>query len=273
MKEREDLWKQYAETCDPALREEIIVQNVPLVRYVLGRLTIPALDAEVYEDLVSQGILGLIDAVDRFEPERGLRFSTYATLRIRGHILDALRAMDILPRSARRRVKEIKRTIAQLRMKLGREPHDDEVASVLNLDRQAYQSALIEANCAILSLDTSFEMDADGRTPSLQSLLCDEDNAGPEESLEQAELLRLLTAAFRQLPHRTQLLLSFYYYEGLTMKEIGQVLNLSESRVSQLHARAIIGLRAALEQNAQSRRPAPVVRLSRPVPAPVFAAG
>ena len=273
MEERENLWKQYAETLDPTLREEIIVQNVPLVRYVLGRLTIPSLDEEVYDDLVSQGILGLIDAVYRFEPERGLRFSTYATLRIRGHVLDALRAMDILPRGARRRVKEIERMVSQLRMKLGREPRDDEVASALNLDRQAYQSALVEANCAILSLDASFEMDADGQASSLQNLLRDENGVDPEHALEQAELLQLLAAAFRRLPHRTQLLLSFYYYEGLTMKEIGQVLNLSESRVSQLHARAIIGLRASLEQDAVSRGPAPVVRLPRPMPAPAFAVG
>jgi len=273
MGERKDLWKQYEITRDPALRKEIIEQNVPLVRYVLGRLSIPVLDEEVYDDLVGQGILGLIDAVDRFEPQRGLCFSTYATLRIRGQILDALRAMDILPRGARQRVKKIEKMVSRLRMRLGREPSDREVASALDLDIKTYHSALMAANCDVLSIDATFEADRYGNMVSLQDLLCDHDNPEPEENLEEIELRQRLAMALRKLPQRTQLLLSLYYYEGLTMKEIGQVLDLSESRVSQLHARAVANLRASLEREDVNPNPMPAVRLPHNLPVSVFVTG
>jgi RNA polymerase sigma factor for flagellar operon FliA len=273
MGRRDDLWDQYVKTRDSAVRGEIIVQNLPLVRYVLGRLAIPALDDDVYNDLASQGILGLIDAVDRFEPKRGLRFSTYATLRIRGCILDTLRAMDTLPRSARKRVKGIDQAVSRLRMKLGREPRDEEVASAVNLDIKTYRAALVEANCAIFSIDASFKTDDTGDAFSFRDFLCDKDSPNPEEALERAELQQRLAAAFRRLSRRTQLLLSLYYYEGLTMKEIGQVLDLSESRVSQIHARAVISLRAALEQDKVVPRPEPSVQLPQRVPAPALAGG
>jgi RNA polymerase sigma factor for flagellar operon FliA len=215
----------------------------------------------------------LIDAVDRFEPKRGLRFSTYATLRIRGYILDALRAMDILPRSARQRVKKIERAISRLRMKLGREPREEEVASALKLDFKSYRAALVEANCAIFSLDALVDVDATGNGVSLHDSMCDVDSPHPEESLEYAELLQRLTIALRRLPHRTQLLLAFYYYEGLTMKEIGQVLDLSESRVSQLHARAMVAMRAALEKQETVSSPVPPLPVPQRTPVPAFATG
>lgn len=273
MGNRNDLWDQYVKTRDPALREEIIVENIPLVRYILGRLTIPSLDDDAYNDLVGQGILGLIDAVDRFEPKRGLRFSTYATLRIRGCILDALRAMDILPRGARRRVKKIEKTVSRLRMKLGREPGVEEVASAVDLDIKAYRAALLEANCAVLSIDSPFDIDHNGTALSLRDFLRDDDSPNPEETVERSELEQHLAIALRRLPQRTQLLLSLYYYEGLTMKEIGQVLDLSESRVSQLHARAVARLRDALERPEPASSPTSAVRLSHRVPMPSLATG
>lgn len=273
MSERDDLWNQYTKTSSPALREKIILQNVPLVRYVMGRLALPELGIDVYNDLVSQGILGLIDAVDRFEPKRGLRFSTYAALRIRGHILDALRAMDILPRGARKRVKEIERTAARLRMKLGREPRDTEVATATNLDLKAYYTALVEANCTILSLDSPLDGSCGENAFSLRDFLCDRDSPSPEESVEEAESQQRLFTALRRLPQRTQLLLALYYYEGLTMKEIGQVLDLTESRVSQIHTRAMLRLRVALEHDQAALRPMLATRSPRCTATPVFASG
>ena len=156
---RDDLWGEYVKTRDPRVREEIILQNIPLVRHVLGRLAVPALSDDAYRDLVGQGILGLIDAVDRFEPDRGWRFSTYATLRIRGNILDSLRAMDMLPRGARKRVKGIERAISRLRMELRREPLEDEVANAMNLDLKSYRAALVEASCTVMSIDAVIEAD------------------------------------------------------------------------------------------------------------------
>jgi len=263
-----DLWEQYKRTGDPALREEIILQNIPLVRHILARLAITRLSEETYRDLVSQGVVGLIDAVDRFEPKRGWRFSTYATLRIRGQILDTLRAMDILPRGARKRVKGIERAISQLRMELCREPNEEEVAAAVNLDLKTYRWALVEANCTVLSIDAALEDDGRDNVFCLQDLLHDRDALDPEESLEEAELRQHLAIALRQLPQRLRLLLSLYYFEGLTMKEVGEVLDLSESRVSQLHARAMKQLRAALESREATPQP-----LSGYAPLPVLAMG
>jgi RNA polymerase sigma factor for flagellar operon FliA len=272
MGKRDELWERYMESRDPALREEIILQNVPLVRHILGRLAIPVISNEIYTDLMGQGILGLIDAVDRFEPSRGWRFSTYATLRIRGHIIDALRAMDMLPRGARKRVKEIEHAVSRLRMELCREPEDEEVAAAVHMDLPSYRSALIEANCTIFSLETAIDGSRNDQELNYRDLLCDEDAPDPEESLEEVELYERLAGALQQLPRRLQVLLSLYYYEGLTMKEIGQVLDLSESRVSQLHARAVKRLQTALEpEAAPAREPIPV-RVPQPSAMPVFAA-
>ncbi len=267
MGKRDDLWSQYAQTRDPAVREEIILQNIPLVRHVLHRLAIPTLSDEIYHDLVGQGILGLIDAVDRFEPKRGWRFSTYATLRIRGHIIDALRAMDLLPRGARQRVKGVERAFSRLRMELGREPCDEEVAAEVKLDLRAYRATLVDANCATYSLDTPIETDHNGSVCSLCDLLWDDDTPDPEQSLADSEVLQRLTLILRRLPYRLQVLLALYYHEGLTMKEIGEVLDLSESRVSQLHARAIRSLRAALERDTWRESTSPRIPNGNLVPA------
>lgn len=250
MGKRDDLWTQYAQTHDPAVREEIILENIPLVRHVLGRLAIPSLSEETYQDLMGQGIVGLIDAVDRFDPMRGWRFSTYATLRIRGQIIDALRAMDILPRGARRRVKAIERALSRLRTELGREPRDKEIAAEVDLDLKKYHAARLEANCTILSLDTPIRADGGESLSSLSDFLWDDETPDPEETLQETELLQRLENIVRQLPRRTQVLLSLYYCEGLTMKETGHILDLSESRVSQLHARAVKTLRMAFERES-----------------------
>jgi RNA polymerase sigma factor for flagellar operon FliA len=273
MNERDELWQQYTESRDPALREEIILQNIPLVRHILGRLAIPVLSEEAYSDLVSQGILGLIDAVDRFEPTRGWRFSTYASLRIRGHILDALRGMDVLPRGARKRVKGIEQAVSRLRMELRREPSDSEVAAAVNLDLKSYRAALVEANCAVLSIDAVIEDDNGDNSLSLRDVLRDHDALDPEETAAQVELEQRLADALRRLPRRLQVLLALYYFEGLTMKEVGLVLELSESRVSQLHAHAMKQLRAVLEPSEPFSSAIPEPRLRRRAPVPVFAGG
>lgn len=270
---REELWQRYTETRDPTLREEIILENIPLVRHILRRLAIPTLSDELYRDLEGQGIVGLIDAVDRFEPKRGWRFSTYASLRIRGQILDSLRDMDILPRAARKRVKAIEKAVSLLRMDLRREPNEHEVAQAVDLDVKTYRSALVEANCAVLSMDAAFEDEENENTLSLRDILSDENDLGPEEALVETELQQRLEVAVESLPTRLQLLLSLYYFEELTMKEIGEVLELSESRVSQLHTRAMKQLRRALAPADPTPVAVPVPSFPQPTSTPVFALG
>jgi RNA polymerase sigma factor for flagellar operon FliA len=179
--------------------------------------------------------------------------------------------MDILPRGARKRVKVIDRAVSRLRMELRREPSDDEVAAAVDLDVKSYRAALVEANCAILSIDST--IDTNGAEPgsSFRDILSDPDTPNPEETLTGTEVYECLTRAFEQLPERLQILLSLYYYEGLTMREIGDILDLSESRVSQLHARAVTRLRSSLEHQQAIPETASVMHLPDAMPLPVFA--
>ncbi len=238
------MWARYAESRDPTLRQKLITQNVHLVRYVVERLGfgVSSLDRE---DLVSEGIVGLIDAVDRFDPQRGIQFVTYATIRIRGQILDALRTRDMLPRSARRRVKGLQDAVQSLVTTLGEPPSEEQLADYLSVSVEQVQQTLRDASLEICSLDAPLA--DDGETFSLQSLIEAPDECEPAEHHDRAELREEVRAALRKLPERQQLLLSLYYVEELTMREIGEVLSISESRVSQLHAQAILNLRALLE--------------------------
>ncbi len=237
-------WARYAESRDPALRKELITRNMHLVRYVVERLGfgVSYLDRE---DLVSEGIVGLIDAVDRFDPQRGIQFITYATIRIRGQILDALRTRDMLPRSARRRVKGMQDAVQTLVATLGEPPSEEQLAEFMNVSPEQLQQTMCDASLEVCSLDAPLV--EDGETFSLQNLLEASDDCEPAEQHDRAELLEEMRVALRRLPERQQLLLSLYYIEELTMREIGEVLSVSESRVSQLHAQAIMNLRGVLE--------------------------
>lgn len=238
------MWARYAVSHDPELRQRLITQNVHLVRYVVERLGfgVSFLDRE---DLVSEGVLGLIDAVDRFDPQRGIQFVTYATIRIRGQILDALRTRDMLPRSARRRVKGLQDAVQSLVATLGEPPTEEQLAGYLKVSQEQLQQTLRDASFEICSLDAPLV--EDGETFSLQSLIEAPDESEPAEHQERSELREEMRVALKRLPERQQLLLSLYYFEELTMREIGEVLEISESRVSQLHAQAILNLRALLE--------------------------
>jgi RNA polymerase sigma factor for flagellar operon FliA len=241
-----NLWEQYLPSRPPAIREKIILSYTPLVKYVVDRLAInlPAvLDAE---DLVSYGIIGLIDAVGRFEPDRGVKFETFAIPRIRGTIIDQLRALDWLPRSSRQRAKDIQRAMTELRDVHGRMPTDEEVAAHLGLDMDKYNQAVQEAAAVTLSLDHVLSMDEDDSPLSLADLVEDKVTPSIGSFAERNELLRALVAAIRELPERDRMVIALYYNEELTMKEISRVLEISESRVCQLHSRAVLKLRASL---------------------------
>lgn len=244
--ENRHLLEEYLRTRDPALRETLILRHVSLVHYTLGRMGIFADIGADYEDLVSQGLLGLIDAVDRYSPQHGAQFSTYAVLRIRGKILDYLRSQDWLSRVGRQRARLVQKAISDLWGKLQRMPSEEELADYLNLSVSQVQQALVDSSRLILSLDSPLENESKSEVQSLHEILSDENQLSPTEKVDEEELRACLIEALQHLPPREQQILALYYYEGLTLKEIGAVLGISESRVCQIHARAIFSLRAAL---------------------------
>lgn len=243
---------RFVATRDPALREALILRYVPLVYYVLGRLGLSQALGPDYDDLASHGLLGLIEAVDRYDPRFGTQFSTYATLRVRGQVLDQLRARDWLSRTARRRARSVQGAVTTLWNQLGRAPADDELAAHLGLDVAQLRQSLAEASRVMLSLDSVREDDDDG---SLHEILADPNQVDPSDLSLEADLQTQLVLALKELPEREQLVLSLYYHDELTLKEIGAVLDLSESRVCQLHARAILSLRALLADKPLEPRP------------------
>lgn len=244
-----DRWVRFTAERDPALREQLILQYAPLVKYVVGRLAIMLPRILDSDDVLSIGTMGLIEAVDRYDPSTGVKFQTYAISRIRGSILDELRSLDWIPRSARQRSQEIAKTFARLEAETGRAPTDEEVAQTLGLDMHQYQQASISASAVILSLDTPVaggEGGEDTGTPLVETIES-VTTPTPVQVSEEAELLEGLAGAIRSLSDRERTLLSLYYEQELTMKEISVVLDVSESRVCQLHSRALHRLRSQMD--------------------------
>lgn len=244
-----EVWIRYDVNRDLKLRDQLILQYAPLVKYVVDRLAVPIPACLEYEDLISHGIVGLLEAVERFDPQRGVQFKTYAVSRIRGQIIDALRALDLLPRSARRRAREIEAAIRALHAELGRPPTDEEVARRLGTDLESFRQDLAQASCILVSLDSPLESYGLDEGMPLGELLTDEYTPTPMEQAEEDDLRLRLRAAIQELPERERLVIALYHTEELTMKEIGQVLNISESRVSQIYAKTILTLRAMLERS------------------------
>lgn len=249
------LWQRYIENGDPDAREELIVNYAPLVKYVVGRLLIGIPPSLQREDLISFGTLGLIEAVDRFDPSYKVKFQTYAVTRIRGQIIDSLRALDLLPRSARHHNKQIERAIAHLSQTLGRTPTDKEIADHLDITLEQYQSWLIDANFAMISLDQTLSFD-NGDETTLYDTLEDTNMSTPSQQVDDIDLKSELASAIHSLPEREQLMISLYYNDGLTMKEVGEVLGVSESRISQMHSRTMLSLKSFINNR---REPNPTV--------------
>jgi RNA polymerase sigma factor for flagellar operon FliA len=219
----------------------------PLVKYVAGRLG-SGLPAHVDEgDLVSYGLLGLIGAIERYDPDRDIKFETYAIARIRGSIIDELRALDWVPRSVRSRAREIERAIAALEARLGRAPTDEEIASRVGITVEELEESLTDiARSSIAALDELWSVSGEGDQVSLLDTLEDPDSVRPAEALDETELREILGDAISRLPEREKLVITLYYYEELTLREIGEVLGVTESRISQLHTKAILRLKARL---------------------------
>ncbi len=242
------LWREFRRTRDQAVRDRLILTYAPLVKFVAGRLG-SGLPAHVEEnDLVSYGLLGLIGAIERYDPDRDVKFETYAISRIKGSIIDELRSMDWVPRSVRSRAREIERAIAQLEAQLHRAPTDEEIAAKLGVTVDELEESLTDiSRTSIAALDELWTI-ASGSGDQVALIDTIEDTQGPEpqSALDQTELREALGEAIARLPEREKIVITLYYYEELTLREIGDVLGVTESRVSQLHTKAILRLKARL---------------------------
>ena len=245
--ETQALWLQFRKTGDQALRNRLILTYAPLVKYVAGRLG-SGLPAHVDEaDLASYGLLGLIGAIERYDPERDIKFETYAMARIKGAIIDELRALDWVPRSVRSRAREIERAITELEARLGRAPTDEEIAGKLSITVEELEESLTDiSRSSIAALDELWSATGEGDQVSLLDTLEDTTGPKPAEALDETELREALADAIARLPEREKLVVTLYYYEELTLREIGEVLGVTESRVSQLHTKAVLRLKARL---------------------------
>jgi RNA polymerase sigma factor for flagellar operon FliA len=247
------LWREYRRTNDPKVRDRLILTYAPLVKYVAGRLG-SGLPAHVDDDdLVSYGLLGLIGAIQRFDPERDIKFETYAIARIKGSIIDELRSMDWVPRSVRSRAREIERAIGELESRLGRAPTDEEISAKVGISQEELDESLSEiSRTSIAALDELWTVSAGGDQIALIDTIEDTQGPNPQSSLAETELKEAIGEAIARLPEREKLVVTLYYYEELTLREIGEVLGVTESRVSQLHTKAILRLKARLAGGSPS---------------------
>jgi RNA polymerase sigma factor FliA len=246
--ELRDMWRRYKTAGDERARERLVVAYSPLVKYVAGRMS-SGLPAHVEEaDLISYGLTGLISAIERFDLSREIKFETYAITRIRGAIIDELRTLDWVPRSVRARAREIERANQKLESKLQRAPTDEEMATELEITVSEFQDSLLRiSHSTIVALDELWNTgDQGGDQVSLLETLPDRHAPDPQALVDQSELRDRMADAIAALPEREKLVIALYYYENLTLREIGEVLGVTESRVSQLHTKAVLRLRSKL---------------------------
>jgi RNA polymerase sigma factor FliA len=247
--ELRELWRRWKVDGDERARERLVVAYSPLVKYVGGRMA-SGLPSHVEEaDLISYGLLGLIGAIERYDPDREIKFETFAVSRIKGAIIDELRSLDWVPRSIRSRARTIERVHAKLENHLQRTPTEEELAAQLGMDVDEFRDALLEiANSSVLALDDLWTMaDPGGGQISLLDTIRDPAAIDPQEEIDATELKDRLAVAIESLPDRERLVIALYYYESLTLREIGEVLGVTESRVSQLHTKAVLGLRSHMQ--------------------------
>lgn len=246
LQRQQELWKKYSETKDQGIKEQLIIEYADLVKYVAGRLSIYFGSNVEYDDLVGYGVFGLIDAIDKFDLSKKVKFETYASLRIRGAIIDSIREQDWAPRSLRKKGKELERAYFELENQLGHSASDSEVADKLGITLDDLNKLLQEVNLSqMISLEDYLEQNHEtGFDPfSMQR----ETNL-PEQRLEVIELKEILADSIDKLPEKEKTVVTLYYYEELTLKEISLIMKVSESRISQLHTKAIMRMRGKLER-------------------------
>ena len=250
--ELKDLWRRYKDDGDKRARERLVLAYSPLVKYVAGRMS-TGLPSHVEEaDLISYGLLGLISAIERFEPEREIRFETFAVTRIKGSIIDELRSLDWVPRSVRAKAREIEQCNAKLEHKLQRAPTDAEMSEALGVSQEEFQESLVKiANSSVVALDELWTVsDSSGDQVSLLDTIPDPGAADPAKEMDLTDMKDRLADSIARLPEREKLVIALYYYENLTLREIGEVLGVTESRVSQLHTKAVLRLKSRFQGDA-----------------------
>ena len=243
-----ELWQGFKKTAEPALRERLILHYSPLVKYVAGRVGVGLPPNIEQADLVSYGIFGLIDAIEKFDLERAIKFETYAISRIRGAIIDELRAIDWIPRSVRYKAREVEKAYASLEAKLHRTPSEAEVAAEMGIKLDDLHHIFSQVSFVnVVALDELLSVGGEkGDKLSLVDTLEDTKAEDPVLAFESEETKFLLAKAINMLPEREKIVVTLYYYEGLTLAEIGQVLGVTESRICQMHTKAVLQLRGKL---------------------------
>jgi len=246
-KSEEELWKIYKKTKDPKLREHFVNQYAPLVKYVAGKIAIGMPQNVDFDDLVGYGVFGLLDAIDKFDPSKDIKFKTYAVTRIRGAIYDELRSIDWVPRSVRQKAKELERVIGKLENRLGRSATDDEIATELGINVKELHTLILKiSGASILSLSDVWYVGDESDRVSVMETIESPKSLNPDVIVEREEIKNIIVKAISELPDKEKKVLILYYYEDLTLKEIGEVLQVTESRISQLHTKAIMRLRSKL---------------------------
>jgi RNA polymerase, sigma 28 subunit, SigD/FliA/WhiG len=243
---REELWKKYKETRDPAIKEQLILEYADLIKYVAGRLSIYFGSNVEYEDLVGYGVFGLIDAIEKFDIDKKVKFETYASLRIRGAIIDSIRELDWAPRSLRKKGKELEKAYYEVENRLGHSASDQEIADHLGITTDELNKLVQEVSMSqMISLEDYLDQNHE---TGIDALTVDMDSMRPEQRMEVVELRETLADAIEKLPEKERMVVTLYYFEELTLKEISQIMKVSESRISQLHTKAIMRMRSRLGQ-------------------------
>ena len=249
--ELEALWHQYlADKTQKSLRDKLIVQYIYLTRYVIGRIKMNLPQSFTLEDITSYGVEGLIDAIEKYTPDKGARFETYALMRIRGTIIDKIRSQDWIPRSTRKKIKEIKLVAEQLKQSLGRAATTTELANALNMEKEKIEALLAEDT----QIGSIYEKKGSAEEGvEIIDTIQDEHSQNPLEQLVDKDVKQELQMALKRLPERERMIMVLYYHENMTLKEIGDTINVSESRVCQLHAQAIMKLKNILSTTRTDR--------------------
>jgi RNA polymerase sigma factor FliA len=234
---------------NPKVRAKVINEFSPLIKYIASRIAIrlpPHIDLN---DLINAGVIGLIDAIEKFDASKQIKFKTYAEFRIRGAILDELRSMDWVPRSVRQKARKVEDAYARLEYALGRPASDEEVAVEMKIDIDSFHKLLSEtASVSLLSLDDLGEDDSDISKRNLLEFILQDEKEWPSHKLRYAEVREIVAKGILSLPEKERMVISLYYYDELTMKEIGHVLKFTESRVSQIHTKAVLRLRSKMQK-------------------------